>query len=77
MWSQAREKEKSRLLLRGRCVGELDALLDVALEALDGSLQKGVLLVGNVLEGVESLLGAVGLYDNIASARFPSASEKR
>jgi len=42
-------------------VGEVDALLDVALEALDSLLQKRLLLVGDALQGVGGLLGTVGL----------------
>jgi len=45
----------------GRVVGEVDALLDVALEALDSLLQKRLLLVGDALQGVGGLLGTVGL----------------
>lgn len=42
-------------------MGELDTLLNVALEALGGSLQEGLLLAGQALEGVDGLLGSIGL----------------
>jgi hypothetical protein len=42
-------------------VDEIDALLDVVLEALNGLLQELLLLVGDTLQGVEGLLGTVGL----------------
>lgn len=42
-------------------MGKVDSLLDVALEAGDGSLQKLLLLVGDVADDVDSLLGTVGL----------------
>jgi hypothetical protein len=41
-------------------VDEIDALLDVVLEALNGLLQELLLLVGDTLQGVEGLLGTVG-----------------
>lgn len=42
-------------------VGELDALLDVALEALDGGLEENLLLLGNIAENINSLLSSVDL----------------
>lgn len=45
----------------GGAVGKVDSLLDVALEAGNGSLQQLLLLVGNVAEDVDGLLGTVGL----------------
>lgn len=48
-------------LLLGRVVDEVDALLDVALEAFNRLLQQLLLLVGDVAEDVDGLLGAVGL----------------
>ena len=47
--------------LLGRVVGEGDALFDVAAQALDGSLEQGLFLVGEVDEGVDGPLDAVGL----------------
>lgn len=42
-------------------MGKGDALLDVAAQALDRSLEQGLLLVGEVDEGVDGPLDAVGL----------------
>lgn len=50
-----------KYLLLGRVVGEVDALLDVALEALDSLAQELLLLLGNALQGVGGLLHTVGL----------------
>jgi hypothetical protein len=47
--------------LLGGAVGKLDSLLDVALEAGNGSLQKLLLLVGDVAEDINGLLSTVGL----------------
>lgn len=47
-------------LLRG-IVGESDALLNVALEALNGSFEESLLLFGDVAKDIDSLLGTVGL----------------
>ena len=44
-----------------RSVGEGDALFDVALEALDGLGQELLLLLRDVTQGVDGLLGSVGL----------------
>ena len=54
-------KSKGYLLLRG-VVGKVNTLLDVALEALDGSLEESLLLLGDVAEDVDSLLSTVGLW---------------
>ena len=48
------------LLLRG-VVDEADALLDVALEALDRGVQERLLLGGDALQRVLDLLDTVGL----------------
>jgi len=53
--------EGRRQSLLGRVEGELDALLDVALQALDTSLQQLLFLVGDIAEDVDCLLGTVGL----------------
>jgi hypothetical protein len=45
----------------GRSVGEGDALFDVALEALDGLGQELLLLLRDVAQGVDGLLGTIGL----------------
>lgn len=42
-------------------MSEVDALLDVALQALNRGLEQSLLLVGNVAQDVDGLLGAVGL----------------
>ena len=42
-------------------MGKVDALLDVALEARNRGLEQLLLLVGDVAEDVDGLLGAVGL----------------
>jgi hypothetical protein len=42
-------------------VGKVEALLDLALHALDGSLVQCLLLLGDVAEDVDGLLGTVGL----------------
>ena len=49
------------LFLRG--VDEGDSLLNVSLQAGDGSFQQGLLLVGDISDDVDSLLGTVGLED--------------
>jgi hypothetical protein len=56
-----KQKSKGYLLLRG-VVGKVNTLLDVALEALDGSLEESLLLLGDVAEDVDSLLSTVGLW---------------
>lgn len=43
-------------------MGKVDTLLDVALEALDSLGQEALLLLGDALQGVDGLLGTVGLY---------------
>jgi len=48
------------LLLRG-VVSERNTLLDVALQALDSGLQECLLLVGDIGEDIDGLLGTVGL----------------
>lgn len=48
--------------LLGRVVGKVDTLLDVALQALNRSLEQNLLLVGDVAQNVDGLLGAVGLW---------------
>jgi len=52
---------KEEVLLWWRVLDEVDALLDVALEALDASLQELLLLFGHTAKNVNGLLGAVGL----------------
>lgn len=47
--------------LLGRVVGKSNALLDVALEILDGLFQELLLLRGDALQNVDGLLGTVGL----------------
>ncbi len=47
-------------------MGERNALLDVALQALDGSLQERLLLLGDVTKDIKGLLGAVGLQSRLA-----------
>ena len=42
-------------------MGEVDTLLDVALEALDSLGQESLLLLGDALQGVDGLLSSVGL----------------
>lgn len=44
-------------------MGKIDTLLDVALEALDSLLQEFLLPFGNALQGVNGLLGTIGLED--------------
>lgn len=63
--------------LLGRVVGELDALLDVALEALDGRLEQRLLLVGEVAEDVDGLLGTVGLSGGLACYPIQVCGEGR
>jgi hypothetical protein len=48
-------------LLLGRVVGKVNALLDVALESVNGLLQVLVLIAGEVGQGVDSLLSTVWL----------------
>jgi hypothetical protein len=47
--------------LLGRVVGKSNALLDVALEILDGLFQELLLLRGDALQNVDGLLGTIGL----------------
>ena len=54
------KEKRGKSLLRG-VVGKGNALLDVALESLDGSVQQGLLLVRDIAEDVDRLLGTVGL----------------
>lgn len=42
-------------------MGKSNALLDVALEALDSSVKQSLLLGGDVPKDVDGLLGTVGL----------------
>ena len=56
------ERGDKRVLLWWGVLDELNTLLDVALEALDASLEEGLLLLGNAAEDVGGLLGTVGLY---------------
>lgn len=44
-----------------RSVGEGDALVDVALQAFDGLGQELLLLLRDITQGVDGLLGSVGL----------------
>ena len=55
------------LLLRG-VVGKGDTLLDVALEALDSSLQESLLLVSDIAKDVDGLLGTVRLHTIVSRA---------
>ena len=48
-------------LLLGRVVDKGNALLDVALQALNRGLQESLLLVGNALQRILDLLDTVGL----------------
>ena len=50
-------------------MGKVDALLDVALKALDRSREQSLLLLGDVGEDVDGLLGAVGLRTLSACGR--------
>lgn len=43
-------------------MGKVDALGDVALEIIDGLVQKSLLLLSNALQRIDGLLSAVGLY---------------
>lgn len=43
-------------------LGELDTLLNVALESSDASIEEFLLTLGHTIEDVDSLLGTVGLY---------------
>ncbi len=43
-------------------MGKVHALLDVALEARDGSIQEGLLLLGDTRQRVPDLLDTVGLF---------------
>jgi hypothetical protein len=54
------------LLLCRRLLCEFNALLDLALEALDSGLHQGLLLVGDLAEGVDGLLDTVGLRYSLA-----------
>ena len=58
---QARRRRSDVL---GRALDEADASLDVSLEALDGFLQKLLLIVVGLAEDVDGLLSTVGLHKN-------------
>lgn len=47
--------------LLGRVVDKADTLADVALQAVGGLGQESLLLLGNTLQGVDGLLGTIGL----------------
>jgi hypothetical protein len=53
--------EEGEVLLWWGVLDELNALLNVALEALDASLEELLLLIGHAAENVDGLLRAVGL----------------
>jgi hypothetical protein len=52
---------EGEVLLWWGVLDELNALLNVALEALDASLEELLLLIGHAAENVDGLLRAVGL----------------
>jgi voltage-gated potassium channel Kch len=47
--------------LLGRVVDKADTLADVALKTVGGLGQERLLLLGNALQGVDGLLGTIGL----------------
>lgn len=51
-------------------MGKVDALLDVALEALDGLCQELLLLLGDLLKRVGHALHTVGLGSKLANAHL-------
>lgn len=53
-------------LLWWRVLDEVDALFDVALEALGASLEELLLLVSDTVEHVGDLFGTIGLYTVLA-----------
>lgn len=55
-WGKGRE-----VLLWWGVLDEFDTLLDVALETLDASLKKLLLLIGDTVKEIDGLLHAVGL----------------
>ena len=57
-------------------LGELDTLLNVALESLDASVQKLLLTRGDAVENVDGLFGTVGLY-RVCQLLCPSTFELR
>lgn len=59
------ERGWARLLWWG-VLGEFDALVNVAFEALDSSLKELLLICGDTPENVESLLDAVWLFISLA-----------
>lgn len=60
-WALVKRELGEQSLLCGRLVGENDTLGDVVLQATDGLLQQLLLLLGNVAEDINGLLGTVGL----------------
>jgi hypothetical protein len=54
---------RKRVLLWWGVLDKFNTLLDVGLEALDASLEEGLLLLGDTTEDVGGLLGTVGLYE--------------
>jgi hypothetical protein len=55
-------REEKKVLLWLFVLDKVNTLFDVALEALDASLEEGLLLLGHTTEDVGGLLGTVGLY---------------
>ena len=53
--------DRDERLLWWGVLDEVDALLDVALEALNAGLEELLLLVGDAVKDVDGLLGTVGL----------------
>lgn len=53
-------------------MGKVDALLDVAFEALDSLTQELLLLLGDALQGVGGVLDAVGLHTHSVSQKKAS-----
>lgn len=66
------EREK-RVLLWWGVLDKLNPFFDVALQALDASLEEGLLLLGDATEDVGGLLGAVGLY-SLCQRCFPGTT---
>lgn len=73
--SPAWMKGGKRLLWWG-VLDELDALLNVALQALDARLQERLLLVGHTVQDVDGLLGAVGL-SVMSVSRLPNTRSNK
>jgi hypothetical protein len=60
----------------GRVVSKVNALLNVAFQALNSLAQKPLLFLGKILQGVGGLLGAVGLEGMLVNIQHHGKVER-